>query len=51
MRLVYLLLLLPFFSAAQPITPVQQKALNAYADYANQSADEVTVLVKSIIAY
>lgn len=51
MRFVYLLILLPFLSDAQPITAVQQKALNAYADYVNQSADEVTVVVKSIIEY
>jgi Ca-activated chloride channel family protein len=51
MRFIYLLILLPFLSAAQPITAVQQKALNAYVDYANQSADEVTNVVKSIIQY
>jgi Ca-activated chloride channel family protein len=51
MRFIYLLILLPFLSVAQPITAVQQKALNAYADYANQSADEVASVVKSIIDY
>jgi Ca-activated chloride channel family protein len=51
MRFIYLLILLPFLSAAQPITAVQQEALNAYVDYANQSADEVTNVVKSIIQY
>lgn len=51
MRFIYLLILVPFLSAAQPITAVQQKSLNAYVDYANQSADEVTNVVKSIIQY
>lgn len=51
MRFIYFFILLPFLSAAQPITAVQQKALNAYVDYANQSADEVTNVVKSIIEY
>jgi Ca-activated chloride channel homolog len=51
MRFIYLLILVPFFSAAQPVTAVQQKSLNAYVDYANQSADEVTNVVKSIIQY
>lgn len=51
MRFIYLLILLPFLSAAQPLSAVQQKALNAYVDYANQSADEVTSVVKSIIEY
>jgi Mg-chelatase subunit ChlD len=33
------------------ITSAQQKALNSYVDYANQSAEEVSAVVKSIIAY
>lgn len=36
---------------AQVITATQQKALNAHVDYANQSADEMTAVVKSIIDY
>ncbi|HEY9048685.1 MAG TPA: VWA domain-containing protein [Ohtaekwangia sp.] len=36
---------------AQPITAAQQKALNAYVDYANQSASEVNRVVQSIVAY
>jgi Ca-activated chloride channel homolog len=51
MRFIHLLILLPFFSVAQPISAVQQKALNAYVDYANRSSDEVTTVVKSIIEY
>ena len=52
MRLIFLLFLLQvlFVSHAQ-VTSVQQKALNSYVDYANRSAEEVTVVVKSIIAY
>src|SRR5688500_9952083 len=43
--------------AAFPITvlaqtaPVQIKALNSYVDYANQSAEEMTSVVSSIIQY
>src|SRR5688572_4404549 len=33
------------------ISSAQQKALNSYVDYANQSAEEVAAVVKSIIAY
>lgn len=33
------------------ITTVQQKALNSCVEYANQSAEEVTAVVKSIITY
>ncbi len=41
-------IVLPFFSFAQNQT---QKALNAYADYANQSGEEITSVVKRIIEY
>src|SRR5687768_17747162 len=44
------LLTLPSLMIAQ-ITPAQQKSLNAYVEYANQSADEVTQIVTSIIEY
>lgn len=47
----FLLLLLSTSGFAQVITSAQQKALNSYVDYASQSADEVTAVVKSIIAY
>ena len=52
MRLIFLFLVIQssFISFAQ-ISAVQQKALNSYADYANQSAGEVAAVVKSIIAY
>lgn len=49
MRVIPLLLLLAFYSHAQ--TPVQQKALNNYADFANQSADEIAAVVMSVIEY
>jgi Ca-activated chloride channel homolog len=48
------LTLLLFFCAIHchgQITPAQQKALNAYVDYANQSADEVALVVKSLYEY
>ncbi len=50
---VFLLLLLTHISgiSISQITSVQQKALNSYVDYANQSALEVTAVVKSIIVY
>ena len=48
-------LLLLFFvstsSLAQMITSAQQKALNSFVDYANQSADETAAVVQSIIDY
>jgi len=51
MRFLYLLFLCPVLSLAQPITATQQKALNAYVDYANQSATEVKQVVQSVLAY
>lgn len=51
MRLALLLLLIFPCSFAQVISPAQQRALNACVDYANQSADEVTAVVKSLIDY
>jgi len=48
---LFILLLLSTSSIAQSITTAQQKALNSYVDYANQSADEVSAVVKSIIDY
>ncbi len=52
MRPIIILLLLPIstLSICQ-VTSVHQKALNGYVEYANQSAEEVTAVVKSIIAY
>ena len=51
MRLiVFLLLIQSSFSFGQ-ISAAQQKALNSYVDYANQSGQEVSAVVKSIIAY
>src|SRR5688572_20435339 len=38
-------------SLAQMITSAQQKALNSFVDYANQSADETAAVVQSIIDY
>lgn len=38
-------------SLAQMITSAQQKALNSFVDYANQSADENAAVVQSIIDY
>ncbi|MEJ7645014.1 MAG: VWA domain-containing protein [Chryseolinea sp.] len=49
-----LLLFLLFVTATsfgQTLTVAQQKALNSYVDYANQSADEVSAVVKTIVAY
>jgi Mg-chelatase subunit ChlD len=52
MRIPLLLfLLIPTVCTSQGITAGQQKALNNYVAYANQSADEVIVVVKSIIDY
>ena len=50
---VFLLLLLLHISgiSISQITSAQQKALNSYVDYANQSAEEVSAVVKSIIVY
>lgn len=50
-NLLFLLFLLSTSNFAQTITPTQQKALNSYVEYANQSADEVAAVVKSIITY
>lgn len=49
MRLTFILVLAATWSLAQ--TPAQQKALNSYADFANQSADEMAAVVMSIIQY
>jgi len=46
-----ILLLQSLWGFGQHITPPQQKALNNYVDYANQSADEVTLVVRAIISY
>lgn len=52
MRLTCLVLFVQISAASfSQITAVQQKALNSYVDYANQSSEEVTAVVKSIIAY
>jgi Ca-activated chloride channel homolog len=48
--LIAILFLVPSFSIAQ-ITSAQQKALNAYVTYANQSAEEITQIVSSVIEY
>lgn len=45
-----LVLFLPSIILAQ-VYPNQQKSLNAYIEYANQSADEVIEVVNSIIEY
>ncbi|MFZ6012926.1 MAG: hypothetical protein ACOYXT_21460, partial [Bacteroidota bacterium] len=50
MRLLALLLVIIQTSFGQ-VSAVRQKALNSYVDYANQSAEEVTSIVKSIIEY
>lgn len=51
MRLITLLLFFQVSSAVCQINATQQKALNSYVDYANQSAGEVEAVVKSIIEY
>src|SRR6187402_3230057 len=52
MRFITLFLVgLCFSGAAQTMTSAQQKALNSYVNYANQSADEVTTVVSSLIEY
>jgi Ca-activated chloride channel homolog len=48
--LLFLFLHISGISIGQ-ITSAQQKALNSYVDYANQSAEEVSAVVKSIITY
>ena len=50
MRLTILLFLITNISLAQ-ITSAQQKALNSYVDYANQSAREVTTMVLALKSY
>ena len=49
MRATLIMLLFAYYSNAQ--TSAQQKALNNYVDYANQSADEVAAVVMSVIQY
>ncbi|HTF18388.1 MAG TPA: VWA domain-containing protein [Chryseolinea sp.] len=49
MRVTLVLLLFAHYGHAQ--TAAQQKALNNYADFANQSADEVASVVMSVIQY
>ena len=52
MRLFIPLFLLHISTASVcQITSAQQKALNSYVEYANQSSEEVAAVVKSIIAY
>jgi Ca-activated chloride channel homolog len=50
-RFAFLLLFGFNLAVGQTISQSQQKALNAYVDYANQSADEVTLVVKSLYEY
>ena len=50
-RSLLLLLFVSTSSLAQMITSAQQKALNSFVDYANQSADETAAVVESIIDY
>lgn len=50
-RPLLLLLFVSTSSLAQMITSAQQKALNSFVDYANQSADETAAVVQSIIDY
>jgi Ca-activated chloride channel homolog len=49
--LLFLTLLISTASGAQIMTSAQQKALNNYVDYANQSAEEVGAVVKSLMSY
>lgn len=51
MRTVLTLLLLSGFAIASAQTSTQAKALNAYVDYANQSADEIARVVTSLYEY
>jgi Ca-activated chloride channel homolog len=46
----FLFVTIPLNSSGQ-LMPNQVKTLNAYVDYANQSADEVTAVVKSVMDY
>jgi len=49
--LLLIIMLLTAPAVGQAISQAQQQALNAYVDYANQSAEEVTAVVKSIMNY
>ncbi|MEJ1241352.1 VWA domain-containing protein [Chryseolinea sp. T2] len=49
MRVALIMLLFAYTSNAQ--TAAQQKALNNYVDFTNQSADEVAAVVMSVIQY
>ncbi|MBL0742579.1 vWA domain-containing protein [Chryseolinea lacunae] len=54
LALLLLIVCLPWGAnraTGQPLSQIQQKALNAYVDYANQSAEEVTAVVKSLMNY
>ncbi|HEY3405959.1 MAG TPA: VWA domain-containing protein [Ohtaekwangia sp.] len=52
MRFITLFLVLLSVSGfAQTITSAQQKALNSYVDYANQSGSEVSLVVSSLMTY
>ncbi|HTE32827.1 MAG TPA: hypothetical protein VK666_20740, partial [Chryseolinea sp.] len=51
MRYLLFLLLISASGFTQPMTSAKQKALNSYVDYANQSADETTAIVRSLIEY
>lgn len=48
---ILFLLLLSVSVARAQLTSAQQKALNAYVDYANQSGKEVTLVVESLKKY
>ena len=48
--LIALITAIPLLTVAQ-ISASQQKCLNAYVEYANQSAEAITAVVKSIIDY
>jgi Ca-activated chloride channel family protein len=50
-RSLLFLLFVSTSSFAQMITSAQQKALNSFVDYANQSADETAAVVQSLIDY
>ncbi len=51
MRLIVCFFLMVSTASQAQLTQVQQKAFNNFIDYANQSADEVTAVVKSIQQY
>src|SRR5688500_18899025 len=52
-RCIVTIVIILAYLGAFPQAPAaqQQKTMNSYVDYANQSADEVTAIVKSIIEY